>query len=181
MSRFAALIERKPSEVPSGAYNGICSRLEDTGSVRSEGKEFIESPVSRARPQLTPDNYQERSSFVNSEREFRLTNSSAPSKRCRVSVATNGGTRAAAGSGESWTCAVDRRPPLTTIPPANMSRWSEAAARKPKWAVSEWPTIHSMVKVNAMPLVRIRHVRDKQIRGLAICLSNNFTVGIDNC
>jgi hypothetical protein len=32
-----------------------------------------------------------------------------------------------------------------------------------------------------LALVRIHHVRDKQIRGLEICLSNNFAVGIDNC
>src|SRR5450759_1380520 len=65
MSRVAASIERKPSEVPSGAYNGICSRLEDTWSVGIEGKEFIESPVSRARPQLTSPEYQTRNSVVN--------------------------------------------------------------------------------------------------------------------
>src|SRR5271169_2947520 len=67
MSRFAASIERKPSEVPSGAYNGICSRLEDTCSVGIEGKEFLESPVSRARLQPTPPEYQERNSVVNSK------------------------------------------------------------------------------------------------------------------
>src|SRR5664279_1333769 len=67
MSRVAASIERKPSEVPSDAYNGICSRLEDTWSVGIEGKEFIESPVSRARPQPTPPEYQERNSVVNSK------------------------------------------------------------------------------------------------------------------
>ena len=67
MSRFAASIARKPSEVPSGAYNGICSRLEDTWSVGIEGKEFIESPVSRARPQLTSPEYQKRNSVVNRE------------------------------------------------------------------------------------------------------------------
>jgi hypothetical protein len=48
MSRLAASIDRKPSEVPSDAYNGICSRLEDTWSVGKEGKEVIESPVSRS-------------------------------------------------------------------------------------------------------------------------------------
>src|SRR5664279_5145493 len=67
MSRVAASIERKPSEVPSDAYNGICSRLEDTWSIGTEGKEFFESPVSRARPQLTPPEYQERNSVVNSK------------------------------------------------------------------------------------------------------------------
>ena len=65
MSRVAASIERKPSEVPSDAYNGICSRLEDTSNVGIEGKEFIESPVSRARPQLTSPEYQKRNSVVN--------------------------------------------------------------------------------------------------------------------
>ena len=45
--------ERKPSEVPSDAYNGTCSRLEDAWSVGIEGEEFFESPVSRARPLLT--------------------------------------------------------------------------------------------------------------------------------
>jgi hypothetical protein len=65
MSRLAASIGRKPSEVPSDAYNGICSRLEDTWNVGIEGKEFIESPVSRARPQLTSPEYQERNSVVN--------------------------------------------------------------------------------------------------------------------
>src|ERR1039457_5514143 len=65
MSRFAASIKRKPSEVPSDAYNGICSRLEDTGGVGIEGMEFLESPVSRARLQPTPPKYQERNSVVN--------------------------------------------------------------------------------------------------------------------
>ena|ERR1017187_785719 len=83
MNRRATSRERNPSDVPSHAYNGICSRLEDTGSVRIEGKEFLESPVSRARLQPTPPEYQERNSFVNRKREFRLTNSSAPSKRCQ--------------------------------------------------------------------------------------------------
>jgi hypothetical protein len=65
MSRLAASIGRKPSEVPSGPYIGICSRLGDTLSGGIEGKEFIESPVSRARPQLTSPEYQERNSVVN--------------------------------------------------------------------------------------------------------------------
>jgi len=69
MSRFAASSERKPSEAPSDAYNGICSRLEDTLSVGNGGKEFIESPVSQARPQATPPEYQERISVVNREFE----------------------------------------------------------------------------------------------------------------
>src|ERR1039457_3206499 len=86
MSRLAAPTERRQREVPSGAYNGICSRLEDTGSVGIEGMEFIDSPVSRARPQLTPPEYQERNSFVNRKREFRRRNSSAPSKRRRAEV-----------------------------------------------------------------------------------------------
>src|ERR1039457_6063501 len=67
MRRFAASMARKPSEVPSGAYNGIFSRLEDTLVVWIEGKEFIESPVSRARPQLTSIEYQARNSVVNSK------------------------------------------------------------------------------------------------------------------
>src|ERR1017187_3805459 len=47
MRRFAAWSERKTSEVPSGAYNGICSRLEDMGGVgtRREGV-FGESRLS---------------------------------------------------------------------------------------------------------------------------------------
>ena len=98
MNRCAASRERNPSEAPSHPYKGICSRLEGTGSVETEGKEFLESPVSRARLKPTPDKYQDRNSFVNRKREFRLTNSSPLSKRCRDAVATYGGTRAAAGS-----------------------------------------------------------------------------------
>jgi hypothetical protein len=67
-----------------------------------------------------------------------------PPRDAESQIATHGPTMATAGSGETWTCAVDRRAPLTTIPPANMSQWSEAASRKPRWALPEWPTIRSL-------------------------------------
>src|ERR1035437_2063292 len=109
MNRFAASTERVTSEVPSGPYNGICSRLEGTGRLETEGKEFLESPFSRARPQLTPPEYQERNSFVNRKREFRLTNSSAPPKRCRGAVSTRSDDGCCRPAGEKWICAGDRR------------------------------------------------------------------------
>src|ERR1035437_3993912 len=130
MSRFSASRERKPSEVPSGAYNGIRSRLEDTGVLDTEGKEFLESPVSRAEGATYPLNIRNgiHSSTVN------VSSGSQTPQHTQSEAGTlfrHARARTAAGSGKAWTCAVERRPPRTAIPPANMSRWSEAAARMP--------------------------------------------------
>jgi hypothetical protein len=73
MSRFAASSERKPSEVPSGAYNGIRSRLEDTGVLGPEGKELIESPVSRAKVQPIPLNIRNGIQSSTVKFEYQLT------------------------------------------------------------------------------------------------------------
>src|ERR1019366_10097549 len=87
MSRFAPSTERKPSEVPSGAYNGICSRLEDTGVLEPEGKEFLESPVSRAG--LEPTSCIAKTEFTRQQRKlsFRLQ---GPLRCLKAAVARSG-------------------------------------------------------------------------------------------
>ena|ERR1019366_1053787 len=135
MSRFAASSERKPSEVPSAAYNGICSRLEDTGVLEPEGKEFLESPVSRARPKLTPDDYQERSSFVNRKRKFRLTNSLALSSDAATRF-PQVRTRDLADTRPKWICARYRCP-ATTRPASGLCPHDDSSSGRSERPFSE--------------------------------------------
>src|ERR1019366_10526078 len=97
MSRFAPSTERKPSDVPSGAYNGICSRLEGTGVLKSKGRSFWRVPSLGRRCNLSPE-YQKRNSVVNRKSELQITSSSAcsdggrrPIRTCRPDTAHSGG------------------------------------------------------------------------------------------